>query len=507
MPLDLFSLIVILCPQLTQLPPLCACVKIAPHPDLLLRVRRPASLLPSHAQPRGRSLSESSRPAGPGGRYADDADADFHRRRRDSRHERGRDDDDGHYGPPAAHHHRGSRRGRQDDDHDDYDSRKKSRGVDGGGGVVPRKKEWPPHFESSGASFIFDARSGMFYEPSSDFFYDPKTKLYYGNRQQEYFRYDADKKPYVFQPIGDAGAAPGIAVPDAATAAEESPADVSPPGHAVAAEAKQGAAEAKPKIAISLKTPLPPRDPGAKSLTDIAVMEKARLNQKNVHRQVSATSPPGENAAGTLPQAHKKHAKDMTKWSERGKEMRDDDVDAIKAQQPATATKATASGQPICVLCRRKFADPDKLQKHERLSALHRDNLAKKAAADAAVVDAARQKQESEASYRDRSKERRMMYGSHIAPDSSHAEALLAHSLGGSASSVAEVIRPEETLNDTNVGNRLLQKMGWNSGESLGRAGAQANSTDGSATKIDVASTLKSDWERIESMAQRGGRR
>ncbi len=40
----------------------------------------------------------------------------------------------------------------------------------------------------------------------------------------------------------------------------------------------------------------------------------------------------------------------------------------------------------------------------------------------------------------------------------------------------------------------------------LGRAGAQANSTDGSATKIDVASTLKSDWERIESMAQRGGR-
>ena len=451
---------------------------------------------------------------GPGERYADndaDADADFHHRRRDSRHERGRDDDDGHYGPPAAHHHRGSRRGRQDDDHDDYDSRKKSRGVDGGGGGgggVPRKKEWPPHFESSGASFIFDARSGMFYEPSSDFFYDPKTKLYYGNVRRQYFRYDADKKPHVFQPIGDAGAAPGIAAPDAATAAEESPADVPPPGYTVAAEAKQGAAEAKPKIAISLKTPLPPRDPGAKSLTDIAVMEKARLNQKNVHMQVSTTSSPGENAAGTLPQAHKKHAKDMTKWSERGKEMRDDDVDATKTQQqPATATKATASGQPICVLCRRKFADLDKLQKHERLSALHRDNLAKKAAADAAVVDAARQKQESEASYRDRSKERRMMYGPHVAPDSSHAEALLAHSLGGSAASVAEVIRPEETLNDTNVGNRLLQKMGWNSGESLGRAGAQSNSTDGSATKIDVASSLKSDWERIESMAQRGGRR
>ena len=111
-------------------------------------------------------------------------------------------------------------------------------------------------------------------------------------------------------------------------------------------------------------------------------MEKARLNQKNVHRQVSTTSSPGENAAGTLPQAHKKHAKDMTKWSERGKEMRDDDVDATKTQQqPATATKATASGQPICVLCRRKFANVDKLRQHEKLSTLHKENLAKKAAA------------------------------------------------------------------------------------------------------------------------------
>ncbi len=55
--------------------------------------------------------------------------------------------------------------------------RKKARGADGGAGDAPRKREWPPHFESSCASYIFDARSGMFYEPASDFFYEPKTKL------------------------------------------------------------------------------------------------------------------------------------------------------------------------------------------------------------------------------------------------------------------------------------------------------------------------------------------
>jgi hypothetical protein len=63
-----------------------------------------------------------------------------------------------------------------------------------------------------------------------------------------------------------------------------------------------------------------------------------------------------------------------------------------------------------------------------------------------------------------------------------------------------EIIRPEDTLNDTNnVGNKLLQKMGWSSGELLGRTTVNTNGDD-------VASNLKSDWERIESIAKRGGR-
>jgi RNA-binding protein 5/10 len=462
---------------------------------------------------------------GGGGRAEVACVIDGHRRHRDGHRDRGMDDDDyygGRYPPHPPPTHRGScaRRGRCDDGDDDP-TRKKSRmggddvdgGGSGGGRIPPRKRVWPPHFESSGASFIFDVRSGMFYEPSSDFFYDPKTKLYYSNARRQYYRYDPDKRPYVFRPIGVPVVAldatgPGPNSATTATAAEEWGAGPSPPSHAVPAETRQVAAETKSKIAISLKTPLPPKDPVAKSLVDIASMEKAKLNQKNTQRQSFIPSP-GENAAGTLPQAHKKHADDMTKWSERVKEMRNDEDGGGGGggggyKTPATA-KSTASGQPICVICRRKFADMDKLLKHERLSELHKENLAKKAASDAAATvagDGAPQRHESEASYRDRSKERRMMHGSNVGLEPSHSEALLAHSLG--SSSVAEVVRPEDTLNDANVGNQLLQKMGWKSGESLGRNSAQVN-TDGSAT--DVASTLKNDWEKIESMAVRGGRR
>jgi len=357
----------------------------------------------------------------------------------------------------------------------------------------------------------------MFYEPASDFFYDPKTKLYYGNKKRQYFRYEEDKKPYVFQPVGgDSGAgggemrgqvvAGGIVTPKVVTAAEERSAEVSPGPSAV--EMKPEKAEPKPKIAISLKTAVPQRDAGAKSLNEAAALERTKLKEKNIKRKESAMSAAGENNANpaTLPQAHKKHAKDMNKWSERVKERKEEGGTGEVRPPVCKKVKTTAAGQPICILCRRKFATVEKLQQHEKLSALHKENLAKKAAA----ADAAAKEAQSESDkYRDRSKERRLMHGgTHAAPESSHAEALLAHSLGGSSSAEnkpSEAVRPEETLNNANVGNKLLQKLGWKSGGGLGRS-AQENAM-GNGSRNDAASNLKSDWERIESLAQRGGRR
>lgn len=258
--------------------------------------------------------------------------------------------------------------------------------------------------------------------------------------------------------------------------------------------------ESKPKIAISLKTPLPQKDSGTKSLNEVATKEKAKLKEKNIKRKESALSAAGEINATPVTLPNKKHATNMNVWSERVKEMRDEDT---CNEDPSKKVKTTASGQPICVLCRRKFATVEKLQQHEKLSALHQENLAKKAAAEAAAASSKKTQQEAD-TYRDRSKERRDMYGgaSHAASSSSHAEALLAHSLGSSSSAdrtkPTEIIRPEDTLNnDTNVGNKLLQKMGWKSGEALGKDTANDS----------AASKLKNDWERIESLAQTGGRR
>ncbi len=129
----------------------------------------------------------------------------------------------------------------------------------------------------------------MFYEPPSNFFYNPKPKLYYSNARRQYYCYNANKRLFVFQPINILAVAPDTM------------------GLGGKRSKMPNLATTTTKIAISLKTPFPPKDPAGKSLINTTIIEQAKLNQKNAQRQTFTPSP-GENATGTLPQAHKKHA-------------------------------------------------------------------------------------------------------------------------------------------------------------------------------------------------------
>ena len=384
-----------------------------------------------------------------------------------------------------------------------------------------RRGEWPPSFDTEGASFLFDSRSGMFYHPPSDFFYDPKTKLYYSNKKTQYFRFVGgdDSTEIPFLPLESGGGGGGI---EAAVAAREGGGSITE--GEIATESSKSAAgsdsEQKSKmIAISLKTKAP-FNPSSKSLNEVAATEKQNMAARSLTADTTPLLPP----YSVVPQSHKKHEEDMNKWSGRIKELYNNEtVSSAENPDPSSAPrelKTTSRGQPICLLCRRKFASVEKLDQHEKLSALHKENLAKKASvALAADADkSSKQNEEEASSYRDRSKERRMMYGddllaySHSLGPSSRAEAILAQVDGRSrtattAEMTKEIIRPEDTLGNTNVGNNLLQKLGWKSGDTLGRK--QDGESDDAKPKggRDAASSLKSDWERIESLAQGGGGR
>ncbi|KAL3794196.1 hypothetical protein HJC23_012903 [Cyclotella cryptica] len=414
---------------------------------------------------------------------------------------RGRDNDD-YYGPP-----RHSR-----DYEDDYDGRQRSRKSPGTVKMYPRRASGPPHSKPPGqpTSLMLDQECST--NRQATFSMTPKLSCITVIRSRSIFSL---LQAWIlrFRGLGNkrtsssTGVARAVADPSQTAPTGDVP-QYHTEGQLVNSNGIGG--ESKSKIAISLKTAvLPSTSSVPVPSVSSAATERSKLIEKL--RKASGAPTAGTAPAEVVPQVHKKHAKDMGVWSERVKEMKGEGDTTPASQKTSSAPdsnpteiKTTPAGQPICVLCRRKFANLDKLQQHEKLSALHKENLAKKAASDA---QAAKENELAtpEPTYRDRSKERRMLYSA-SSVDASRVDTLLASvdPLRSGAEKKTEVIHPEQTLGNANVGNQLLQKLGWKSGDALGRKQEDGNGSE-SKPGSDVASSLKNDWERIESLVQSGG--
>lgn len=430
---------------------------------------------------------------------------------------------------------------RRCNEYDNFGASERSRSSSTGGGMQNRskrrKKTWPPHFPDDANAYVFDARSGLFYDAMSDFFYDPKTKLYYGNEKKIYYEYCSDEgaKPR-FREV-DHHNNEGLTAPGMMSATTQgndtlSGGNLVSSGQDLVVQALQGGSamtgnkkksDGKNKIAICLKKKPSGGVGGASTITP--------------SKPASASA---DDSAKSL-QAHKKHKADMEKWTERGKEMRGHSANggkdisfnapnnALEASTLArnsmgTEVKRTPSGKPICMLCRRKFADVDKLRQHEQLSSLHKKNLAmkrklqqKKTEVNAANAPATDLKESSTVEYRDRAKERRSMVNlTSTSSVPNLKEAADIAEMGPSLSkarrvTTTETVIPSQSLGEKNIGNQLLQKLGWKKGSLLGRNGISDNNehiinpADGENFQANiVADKLKQDWERIESLAGSG---
>lgn len=119
-----------------------------------------------------------------------------------------------------------------------------------------------------------------------------------------------------------------------------------------------------------------------------------------------------------------------------------------------------------CLLCSRQFKSEAEVNKHERLSQLHRDNLKDddlRAKALAKLAKAGIGDSSDGPAYRDRAKERRAAFNQpkRPVPDSS-----------ASRPSVSQQRQEEEEQPFTqSKGAALLGKMGWTAGEGLGAQG------------------------------------
>jgi RNA-binding protein 5/10 len=169
-------------------------------------------------------------------------------------------------------------------------------------------------------------------------------------------------------------------------------------------------------------------------------------------------------------------------WSNRHAELhglsvkeQDDQEDTAEPYTPARPEKTPARNPPTqtfadmtrkcCLLCSRKFPTEAEVNKHERVSELHRTNmqdadLVRKAHAKLAKVGITQPEQEGSA-YRDRAKERRQAFNQPKQPAAQH-----------KSKAAARAPEPEEEATpQPSKGAALLSKMGWTAGKGLGAEG------------------------------------
>jgi hypothetical protein len=327
-------------------------------------------------------------------------------------------------------------------------------------------EDWPPCFEKDGSLFVFDTRSAMFYESLSDFFYDPKSKLYFGNRKGAYFRYDSTKDPpfVEVQKVDDAVASASQVGPHGTM--DQIPIQATKTG-------VQSTESSKPKIAIKLKTKKIKSSCGEKS-------------------SISVSESPMPSA---MPKAHKEKIANIEKWTEMQAELKQDVVEAggpgggnTVVSRPASDVRMTARGEPICVVCRRKFPNIDKLRLHEKASELHKQNLQKLKGKE--LLEPKRKSPEvaateTAAEYQDRAAKRRQLHGPPMSD-------VLGLRLAANTTQHHEPSIKGEALDESHLGHKMLQKLGWKGHESEG-------GTDGRSKS--VSDQLRREWDRIESLA------
>ncbi|KAH7333384.1 hypothetical protein BKA65DRAFT_403493 [Rhexocercosporidium sp. MPI-PUGE-AT-0058] len=135
-----------------------------------------------------------------------------------------------------------------------------------------------------------------------------------------------------------------------------------------------------------------------------------------------------------------------------------------KAEVPPSQTFADLE-RKCCLLCSRQFKTEAEVNKHERMSQLHRDNLKND---DLVAKAAAKLKKSgdvaSEDLYRDRAKERRQAFNQPKQPAAQH----------NRTKDSAVTSSPKKEVEEAPVrskGAALLGKMGWVAGEGLGAQG------------------------------------
>ncbi|NXL44750.1 RBM5 protein, partial [Podilymbus podiceps] len=282
-------------------------------------------------------------------------------------------------------------------------------------GVVPGTKYAVPDT----STYQYDESSGYYYDPITGLYYDPNSQYYYNALTQQYLYWDGEKETYM-------PAAEGIAYQQTATTTTTK-------------EVKEKKEKPKSKTA----------------------QQQAAVSLIAVYRETAALHPvsfdlkiKGSGLTAVLP-------------FQRGLVAAysgdsDNDEDLLERMENEEE-KLTDWKKMACLLCRRQFPNKDALIRHQQLSDLHKQNMDiyRRSKLSEQELEAL-ELREREMKYRDRAAERREKYGIPEPPEPKRKKVY-------DAGTVNYEQPTKDGLDNSNIGNKMLQAMGWREGSGLGR--------------------------------------
>ncbi|XP_046463939.1 RNA-binding protein 5-like [Daphnia pulex] len=295
------------------------------------------------------------------------------------------------------------------------------------------------------SKYVFDEKSGYYYDTATNLYYDSKTQYFYNPQTQQFCYWDSDKHSFVPVSADESKMAP-------LTSTQED---------------KKEKPEKQDKVTVAKKI-AKDMEKWAKTLnqrkesTKVAVPAPAYEPEPERRKEPEPPPPPSDKSSlnEVLQVLQRKQLADKKPLGASALVAygSDSDSDGHDEKKAAELLESLIDWTKLaCLLCKRQFSNRETLVKHQQLSDLHRENLE------------AWKKQNTPIAYRDRAKERRKKHGDSEPNHQRKKQESVSRSRTETVASDYE--RPSQSgLTSNNVGNKLLQKMGWQEGQGLGKS-------------------------------------
>lgn len=320
------------------------------------------------------------------------------------------------------------------------------------------------------STYQYDKTSGYYYDPYTTLYYDANSQYYFNSKINKFLYWDGVRRTYLLAPTSsienvaqnNSGATNVETPTDNATSNEDEKKgkekiddkDKVKVAKRIAKDMEKWAKTlnhrkeiAKQNLVASQVMPVLKAQGAADIGYAVGVLGKKDCSSPlSVNPYLATTSTTNQSASDSL----------VAEYGQ-GSDSEEENEDLQQDDKHVDWTKMA------CLLCKRAFPSKETLLKHQQLSDLHKQNLEAWYRSIGISIEDAKEKS---VQYRDRAKERRTKYNE---PDVPPSNRLKENYMKAREASVNYEQPTKYRIGGDNVGNKLLQKMGWQEGMGLGK--------------------------------------